>query len=619
MWTIGPSNVLYIGSHVKMEKEEVASMFDKAKRLGMTVICEVASTNLMPDDMVKDSVPILDDEGKDLRLVLVPCFDMRLNGSEATPYKARFAIAQVDPSAYVVSVEDSLNEFMLGDAEAQSTRHLVDNMHMVDTGSQQVKAEDLFPNVFKNPDYRDCDFSVWLANGIAVRNMIADGVRCTIDYGAVPGGRGFDQRKKDVDAAIERYRSRFSQANADGILMGLSDCEPGDIVAWAEMGIRHPNGRWEYVLAPIIPFPLHGVKRQPEKFSVENIGPVSGDGTLFAVDWRNQTSLEDGNVKYFDSSGGANKGMVSLTQALDESRRLLDGTEIDMYIAKASTDSRKVGTDRRIKTMITLMAKARLNGYNFARNPDGSLNEDAFPDNAELRERLSREEIPISEWKELIPISEQGEVIGDSVRFVTDDSLNAFITYECKKVLQNGGNPSDYLANVFVDPETGQEMRTNVMWEFEAMFEQGLSYEDHLLKFLHFVNPTPEGSYVSQFCPDGIEDTTTDALFRLYQVGGEIAQDYDRGVLQMRVPHRGDDGKLVYAWDNVYIGLSFFGEEYSGFSRPNVDGSSNFLDGMNTMSMYGKSLDGFSARQRALWATSDISRWPHGNGSIERA
>ena len=44
-----------------------------------------------------------------------------------------------------------------------------------------------------------------------------------------------------------------------------------------------------------------------------------------------------------------------------------------------------------------------------------------------------------------------------------------------------------------------------------------------------------------------------------------------------------------------------------------------FLDGMNTMSMYGKRMGKGGARQRARWATSDIARYPHGNGSIERA
>ena len=300
--------------------------------------------------------------------------------------------------------------------------------------------------------------------------------------------------------------------------------------------------------------------------------------------------------------------MISFADALDESRTLLDGTAVDVYIAKASTDSRKVGTDRRIKTMISLMALARMHGYNFARKPDGTVNENAFPDNPDVRERLFRDRISKDEWRALLD---------RNIRFVIDPTLNAFIRYECDKVMDNGGNPSDYLANLYTD-ENGVESNTHVMWEFEAMFDQGLNYEDGLLRFLRFVNPknTPDGP---DFCPNGIEDATNDTLFRLYQQGNVVAQGYDRGVLQMRVPHKHEDGGMAYMWDNVYIGMSFFGEEYSGFFRPNVNGASNFLDGMNTMSMYGVRLDPESARHRADWATSDIARLPHDNGSYEKA
>ena len=253
----------------------------------------------------------------------------------------------------MVSVEDSTNEFGLGDAEGQALRHLTDNMKMIQTGTATVTAESLFPNVFKNPAFRDCSFTVGLANGDTIRNMISESVNCTIDYGIVEGAEGFDQRVSDVDKAIKRYQDRWNLANPDGIMMGVDDCKPGDIVGWAEIEIAYPDGSTQYVLAPIIPFQLHGVKKQPSSFSVENFGPVD-DATLFQFDWRNSTDLTEEFVKYFDSSGGANKGMISLSQALEESRTLLDGTPLDVYIAKESTDSRKVGTDRSILRIFIL-------------------------------------------------------------------------------------------------------------------------------------------------------------------------------------------------------------------------------------------------------------------------
>ena len=593
-WTVGPSNAIVIGNG-KISDGRVAEICERAYQLGMTVIVGAANRNKIPSYMINDAMPCSDRDD-----VIVPCFDMRLNGAESTPYNGgRFAIFQAPFTRYVTSVEDSTNEFDLGDAEAKPVKQFPDRIHIIDNGSQQIRAEDLFPNVFRNPDFRHSLTKISLASGPEIAQLIVDGVRCTIDYGIVEGGRGFEQRKHDVDAAIERYQQRWSEADPDGIIRGdMTECAPGDIIGWAECEICDQlTNQVQYVLAPIIPFQLHGpTKGIPEKFSVQQLGPVDNDNTLFAVDWTNTTDIANSFAKYFDSSGGANKGMMDFADSIDDQRLLRDGTPVDVYIAKASTDSRKIGTDRRIKTMISLMVLARMHGYNFAKS-DG-----AFPDNPDLRERMLRERIPTSEWREML----HGE---QKLTFTMDAKLNAFLTYECNKILQDGGNPYDYLANTYVN-ESGAEYNTHVMWEFEAMFDQGLRYEDGLLHFLHTMDPT--------FCPDGIDDMGY-YLFRLYRDEAGSAAGYDNGVLQMQVPHRMANGSVSYLWDNVYIGMSFFGEDYSGFSRPNVDGASNFLDAMNTMSYYGAQLDERSARFRAMWASADLGRLPHDGGAWGKA
>lgn len=591
-WTIGPSNAIVIGNG-DVSDARVAQICDRAYELGMTVIVGAVNRNKIPTRFVADAMPCSDSGD-----VIVPCFDMRLNGSEATPYNGgRFAIFQAPFSRYVVSVEDSVNEFALGDAQARPTKSLTDRTRIVENGSKRITAEELFPNVFRNPAFRHSLTSVSMASGSEIAQLITDGVRCTIDYGVVEGGRGFEQRKHDVDAAIERYQQRWPEADPDGVIRGgMTECAPGDIVGWAECEIRDQfTDEVQYVLAPIIPFPLHGpTKGIPEKFSVEQLVTVDNDNTIFSLDWTNTTEIANSFAKYFDSSGGANKGMMDFADTIDDQRLLRDGTAVDVYIAKASTDSRKIGTDRRIKTMISLMALARMHGYNFAKS-DG-----AFPDDPELRERMLSKRIPASEWKQMLQSDQY------LFMFTTDERLNAFLNYECRKILIDGGNPSDYLANVYTDAN-GVEHNTHVMWEFEAMFDQGLNYEDGLLRFLHTMDPT--------FCPSGIDDPGS-YTFRLAHDGEGLAQDYDSGVLQMQVPHRMSDGSMSYLWDNVYIGMSFFGEDYSGFSRPNVDGASNFLDAMNTMSYYGAQLDEPSARFRAMWASADLGRLPRDGGAI---
>lgn len=611
-WTIGPSNAIVIGDG-DADAETIEKVCMSAYYLGLSVIVSAKHMDDIPVKWVPDAIMCSDDGD-----ILIPFFDMRLNGSEAEPFSGgRFNIVQAPYSRYTVVVEDSTNEFNLGDAMVQAMKNFVDRIKCVDSGSVQIKASDLFPNVFTNPEFRNCSFSVSLARGNTVANRIMSG-NATIDYGVTEGARGFEQRKKDVDAAIRRYNDAWGQVDNDAIMRN-GECKPGDIAGWAEIEIRNDyTGHTQYAYAPIIPFQLHGKKKGvPAQYSVDQIGTVDNDNTLFSVDWTNTTPITEHFAKFFSSSGGADKGMMSFSNAIDEQRRLEDGTLIDAYVAKQSTSSRRIGTDRRIKTMVSLITLARMHGYNFADAPG------SFPENPEIRERLhnfwknSADSdvkdgfIGAGEWKSWLSN-------GRSIKFHNDERLNAFLNYECRKILENGGNPTHYLANVFKDRE-GNEYNTHTMWEFEAMFEQSLNYEDGLLRFLNAMDNT--------LCPSGLDDDGQNYKFRLARDGNGLARGYDTGVLQMKVPHKNlqniainghvygaDD--TAYVWDTVYIGMSFFGEDYSGFSRPNIDGASNFLDAMNTRSYYGNELDEAKERFRAMWATSDLGRSPRGPNSF---
>ena len=596
-WTIGPSNMIVIGTG-EVSSDRVAEICDRAYDLGMTVLVSHEHRNEIPDDMISDAI-VCSEYGD----VLLPCFDMRLNGSESKPYNGgRFAIKQVPFSKYTVTVEDPINWFYLDDAEYIPTQYMVDNMHVIDGGSEIISSEDLFPNVYRNPAFNNSDIMIYFANAGEVATLVASGVKCTIDYGVVEGGRGFRQRVHDVNMAIKKYQDKWSEADADGMI--LEDCEPGDIVAWAMAGvIDRVTEEVNYVFSPIIPFPLHGAtKNIPQNFSVEQISFSGGDNTLLSIDWKNTSSIENGFGKMFDSSGGANKGMVNFSNAIDSPNLLLrDGTNVTTYGYKASTNSRKIGTDRRIKTMISLMALARMHGYNFARVSD------SFPRDPELKEVLLRHDVwnsgvSSAEWKQMF---KDGDVL-----FSLDRDINSFLNHECRKILMDGGNPSDYLANVYEDLD-GNEHNTHVMWEFKAMFEQGITYENALLKFLHSMDPS--------FCPNGINDYGTDYLFSLKQEDGGPAKGFEHGVLEMECPFPLDDGSVAYLKANVYIGQSFFGEDYSGFSRPNINGSSRFLDAMNVMSMEGEELDEETERFMYDWATSDIGRVARDGGSLGKA
>lgn len=599
-WSIGASNSIMIGNG-DISDHRVSEICYKAFELGMTVFVGARNVNKIPTEFVPDVMPCSDDGS-----ALIPCFDMRLNGAEAMPYNGgRFAIMQIPPSAYTMMIEDPVNIFELGDAQYKATRHYLDRIDVIDSDSVQMTATSMFPNVYNNLDYSNRNILVSFASyNDIITQIVSKGVRCTIDYGVVKGGDGFDQRVHDVNEAIKRYCDRFQDTNADGQLVGV-DCEPGDIVGWMELEIHNPyTDESQYVLSPIIPFPLHGsTKNIPEKFRVEQLVTVDDDNTVIAVDWTNSSKLDEGGyVKAFGSSGSANKGMMSLSSPVEQEVRLLDGTMVDIYGAEASTVTRKIGTDKRIKSMMSLMAHARLHGYNFARTEGSFPTDEDHPYNEFIKECLLVHDsndpgISSIEWRGFLR---------DGVLFTRDERLNAFLNYECMKILEDGGNPSDYLANVYEDSD-GNEHRTQVMWEFKAMFELGMSYEDNLLHFLHTMD--------SELCPDNLDDEGDDYLYRLSKKSG-----YDFGVLEVKAPFPMEDGRTLYFWATPTLGLSFFGEEYSGFSRPNVNGASNFMDAMNTYSYKGVRLDERSERFMNMWATSDLGRrMSHSSGIVGKA
>jgi hypothetical protein len=333
----------------------------------------------------------------------------------------------------------------------------------------------LFQNVFKNEAYKDATFSVSLADMDVVNNFILgpETPGCTIDYGIVEGADGFDQRKHDVLEAITRYKTQIDMASSEDCVLRGVDAKPGDIIGWADLTISRNGEVDHHVLAPLIPFPLHHGKKMPSTFQVRDVGAISNDGSLFGVDWGFERDIE-GFVKYFDSSGGANKGMIDLSNTIEDALTLRNGILVDAFCAAASTDSRKIGTDRRIKTMITLMVMARMNGYNFARTngafPDDPVyGQDDQGNDVKVKDMLLGDRIPMDFWKRLYGSD------GNRIRFHENKQISDFIDYECRKIYEDGGNPSDFLACEFEDAD-GNKRNSHVMWEFECLFSSSLNY-----------------------------------------------------------------------------------------------------------------------------------------------
>lgn len=624
-YSVGPSAMFVVGDG-EVTDEQLVEIIGQCNSNGMTLLVSANNVPLLAKyRCFADAIPC-----NDYGDVIVPFFDMRLNRMSNAAHDLRWSTFQVsDYGNYVITYEDSVNEYECGDAQYKPFANLIKRLKYHDSDNMQINMASLFPNVVGNDAYDGMLTRFRIAAGRDVEAMIINnGLFPTVDYGLPMGAKGFNQLKHDVDKAIDRYRDRWMKFGNeyDGRDVVSDDLRPGDIVAWAQCEIIDPNtNATSYVYAPIIPFPLHGTKQNiPANFKMNKIArSASQYGATLQLDWENSSSLLGRLVKYFDSSGGANKGMVSISDMIDgQDMILMDGTAIDAVCASQSTESRKIGLSKRIKTMSTLMTIARMHGYNFA-NVDGAFPVDEnHPENEEIRERLATiattdadgqyvHGLSRSDWKRYFGKSDwnarnftQG---GREVLFCADQQVNLFLNYECRKVLANGGNPTDYLTNMMTDGEE-REFNTHVMWEFECMFESSLAYEDSLLKYMHMLNP--------QLCPNGIDDMTEETWFRVYRDENNNAEGYDRGVLQMLVPHHDLKGNKIGLWQNVYAGMSFFGEDYTGSSRANIEGADNMLDAANTVSMYGRQQRGQSARRRFLWSTSAYGRPPKDGGAF---
>lgn len=611
---IGMSSLVVIGEDLFTGKnpistQKLSGICNRCWQHGNTILIPAVAIdeNVLDPRYAGDAMVVATDENKNPEWYIINTFHMRLNGAEASPYQATFAMAQVPYEKDVYTVEDSFGEFDYGDSVGKIVKGFLKRCGIShQPKSVEVRAQDLFAQQFDMLGKHDNMEVSFVDQETLDAVLNGNDIGVEIDYGIPKGSKDFDRRKRDVDAAIARYMEKTD--NGDGLILN-QDCAAGDIVGWALAKVHKDGIAPRYVIAPIIPLPLHGVKRGMERFKCIHIDYKDGDKGIFAIDMVNSAPF-DGYTKAFLPSGGADKVMIDLSSPIDDKpRTLMDGTEVDIYVDARTTSSRRVGTMNRLRTMETLIRVARRNGYNFARLdnafPDAATNETI----AQIKEGLKYYPPPGAEfWKTWV----------DVIRFHTDSQIDAFVRYNCKKILRNGGNPSHFLASEFIDPNIDPDNPINSMmqWEYIPSFENGLNYEDAFLKF--FAELNPHGRFNGRFCPNGIDDNSNGCLFRLMQDNdGNIADGFNRGVLQMQVPHRFMDydsenrkfatERWVYTWECVFAGMGFFGEDFSSGSRPNIEGASRMSDVLNTIG-YSVDVDipKEESRLKYAWMTADL-------------
>lgn len=615
---------------VKMCYERGLTMIVSWRHVEKLGNCKTIGKMSLANSLLADAM-----EASDRGDVVIPFFDMRLNGSEAMPIQGQGSMFTVSSyGEYIASYESRSKE--QGDAATKVTRHLANRIHLIEEADMTASDDSLFRITYMNRIFGRCRKTVREATPEEVEEFIVNSGRFPIMDLGVNSSDSADvqQYLDDVVWGIERYRNRWITLGGSVTDTVSTDLRPGDIVSWQVCDITDPDGNVSHVFAPVIPFQLHGSVSVPPVYSITGMTHENGK---ISVSWRNESGAQGNTIKSVDPMSGASKGVayvptdeyldVDESGVFDDDRLVLKtGTMMDLSMEEAATSSRKEGTDKRLKTLVTLMVELRKLGFNYG-NVEG-----AFPGRPDLAKRLGigsyssevREDddgnqvevetgrITRREWKELLD--------DPSFKFhETDPRINRLLRVECSKFMDAGWNPSDFMSNL-LDYNDGNGIRNSGrMWEFETTLDPRFDYENDLLHFFHTID--------NRFCPDGIDDMgeETDSgeryYFRMWRddLTGR-SEGYDRGQVQMEVPVKDSSGRWYDLWHNVYVGRGFFAKQTSMLGRPNISTSTFNPSAAHAMAYthYGISFGRRLESSMLNWALSNIrSNWSKRGGTLD--
>lgn len=591
--SFGPRTVQVLAK--RGNKEIITESFREAYVRGNTIVVTGNCLDLIPERFIRDLVPCPGLEGI---AWMIPMFDLRQNGSEAFAPTPRPAFWIGDPNKDVVSVEDSVNEFSLGDSAAIVSQALVDRINVRYTGTESMSVEAMFPNVAKAFTGKTIRYS--LLSEVEVQDLIVDKTRsCTIDYGVTESSPNFARIKNRVDKLIEEFAA--NGINAKGF---ADEARAGGIVGWACATIKDVDSNGvpvtNVVIAPIIPFQQHIASTRtytaPRKYKVRSVDfSQSRSNSLIDVQWEYCGDVTDTWMKVHEGAGAANKMVASLAEIMEE-RKLKNGVPIDMMYALETTKSRRGGTNRRIKSMESLIRMMRLEGYNFADAPTSFPDSDPKDENS-IKNRVRLGKVTLDEWIQILS--------DENFRFDTDPELNSFIKLEAQKFIQWGQSPTDFLISHYYSDVDGAFRPTCVKWEYAFQLQSTYTYQDMLLRFFNRMKP--------ESCPPGLDADYNGEHWRVNKDGDSM---FDFGCLQMQVP-RSYKGKTYYTWENVIVSETFVGNEFSGFRATNKNSAHDYMDALYAGALSGKMPADENIRAMLRWALLDKFDERSLNGHVE--
>lgn len=579
----GPQSLVYF-------EQNDAETLEKCKKYGITAAFSDFSE--IPSDYINDAIVL--DKG----VIILPFFDMRLNGAASEPISPAPGQFFFQRNNVVVADEDTTFEIKPGDATGHATQEGLDKVHINQEGDLMIDVFDLFPNVLREKiakgqdgkiaknQYIDQQFTMRLATREEVEDLVLTGM-AEVDYGMLEGMPGFEREVERYYLRLEEYADRFHRNEVDeNSFISEDDCHYDSIVGFVKL--QWGNNK---VFAPIIPFHHDDGTRAPEKFKMESMD-IDYDSYSYHMRWKFTGDIRDQYIKFFEGIGASNKLMVYGDPV--RSRILANGTPIDIMYSTSSVSSRLFPVNKRIHTMISLMMIPRIDptySYNFGEMPG------AFPVNPEIRDGLRMGTLTLKDWADIVRDN-------PNLRYHDDEEINGIVKWFVEKCVHpergfQTVNPSILLSTHIVDADGNRQLMNPVGTEFEAFMDSGYNFQNALMKFMNKMNPT--------LVPANINDNSESTLFKPVN---KTRDDENYGVLQMMVPHwTPDTGEYYEVAENVYLSFAFFGDEFSGFKKVNYDAANRGLDDLNVSN----NLDGFDLSQVMAFGRAGFSSVPSMN------
>ena len=609
---IGPAAVWFFS------KEPTEDQVQRIKDLGVTGVFAGNVFKTKTKGVVKfnkgefvDQVMTKEGEIKDVLIktkggLMIPGFEGAIEGWSSDE-SASFGVIRRPSDNISYFYEDPLNEYSLSDAGIQLFKAYTDRLHIRWADTTNVPVTNIFSSVFQqNPDG---NFRISLASQEDIKMILDDKQNKFIDYGVIanPGDIEYERHKALVDSAINRYRENLPTKMKPGGI--VDEAKPRDIIGWMTCIVDTPGKGQQKYYAPIMPFDLkkrNGVSREevPSKFKITKINYTNERvpmQSFVSFDWEYSDSLENHTIKLFEGQNFANKFCFAMNRAV-QGHKFKNGVDIDGCFAEATTASRRVGSNKRLGTLQTLVLMARTQGYNFAtdyRSSDNLDESDSFPDNPVftnddgeeelIKERLAAGYMSNSEWAS-IGLTARCKVTDIKCRFVEEPELDHWIKQELITYVTNGGNATDYLCCSF------DGRRTDIWWEPECMLQTSLAYQDNLMKFYHGMDHS--------FCGESHEDHGEQYLFRC----DGSSDGFQRHCMQMQVPvYSPIDGKYFNNWVNVYGSWTIFNmRDFTGAHALNVNGYSDTMDAIIASASSGRNVGDRRFRLMLEQAMSDV-------------